>query len=46
MRLRQCTFPEEIQKRIFYIPVEPEFLTSQEQLIKEIHNYARKDQHK
>ena len=46
VRLSQCNFPDTIRERIFYIPIEPEFLTSKEQLIKNIYNYVRRDKRK
>lgn len=43
VRLCNITFPEEVACRMFYIPIEVEFLTSKEQLIKNIKDYVRKD---
>ena len=45
-RLRGCNLPDEIKEHLFYIPVEPEFLSSREQLTKTIHDYVRKNQKK
>ena len=46
VRLALCNIPDEIRQRIFYVPIEPEFLTSQDQLIKNIYNYVRQDKRK
>lgn len=46
VRLKLCHIPDEIKERIFYIPIEPEFLTPKDQLIKNIYNYVRKDKKK
>ncbi|WP_316929907.1 MULTISPECIES: tetraacyldisaccharide 4'-kinase [Sanguibacteroides] len=45
-RLVSYEFPDEIRERMFYIPIEPEFLTSKDQLIKNIHNYAKQNKRK
>ncbi|WP_353620707.1 tetraacyldisaccharide 4'-kinase [Gabonibacter chumensis] len=45
-RLISYEFPDEIRERMFYIPIEPEFLTSKDQLIKNIHNYAKQNKRK
>ena len=45
-RLVSYEFPHEIRERMFYIPIEPEFLTSKDQLIKNIHNYAKQNKRK
>lgn len=45
-RLRTYNLPDEIKEHLFYIPVEPEFLSSREQLTKTIHDYVRKNQKK
>ena len=42
-RLVSYEFPDEIRERMFYIPIEPEFLTSKDQLIKNIHNDAKQN---
>ena len=46
VRLALSNIPDEIRQRIFYVPIEPEFLTSQDQLIKNIYNYVRQDKRK
>lgn len=46
VRLAAVSFPEEIRQRIFYIPIEPDFLTPKDQLIKNIKDYVRKDKRK
>ena len=42
-RVTVASFPEEIQGCLFYIPIEPKFLNPQERLLKNIHDYVRKD---
>ena len=46
VRLTLCDIPEEIRQQIFYIPIEPEFLTPRDQLIKNIYDYVRQDTRK
>ena len=46
VRLTLCDIPEEIRRQIFYIPIEPEFLTPRDQLIKNIYDYVRQDTRK
>lgn len=46
VRLKLCNIPEEIRQQIFYIPIEPEFLTPRDQLIKNIYDYVRQDKRK
>ena len=43
MRLRDCPLPEEIRRKIFYIPVEPEFLNKEEVFTKEIKESVAKN---
>lgn len=46
VRLALCNIPDEIRQRIYYVPIEPAFLTPQDQLIKNIYNYVRQDKRK
>lgn len=46
VRLKLCNIPEDIRQQIFYIPIEPEFLTPKDQLIKNIYDYVRQDKRK
>lgn len=43
VKLAALDIPQEILERIFYIPIQPEFLSSQKTLMKNIHDYVRKD---
>lgn len=42
-RLKNCPLPEEIKKRIYYIPIQPIFLNKKEILIQELKNYVTKN---
>ncbi len=46
VRLTLCNIPEEIREQIFYIPIEPEFLTPRDHHIKNIYDYVRQDKKK
>lgn len=46
MRLKLYTLSPEIKEHLYYIPIEPVFLTSREQLTKTIHDYVRKNKRK
>lgn len=42
-RLLACSLPEELKKHIYYIPIEPEFLSKKEILINELKDYVTKN---
>lgn len=42
-RLRSCELPDEIKQHIYYIPVIPEFLKTENQFLNEITEYVRKN---
>lgn len=42
-RLAACQLPKELEKHIFYIPIEPVFLDKDECLINELYEYVRKN---
>ena len=46
MRLKLCPLPDEIKGHLYYIPIEPVFLTPRDQLTKTIHDYVRKNKRK
>ena len=46
MRLRGIELPEDVRERVRYVPIEPRFLTSREQLTKTLHDYVRKNKRK
>lgn len=46
VRLTLCNIPEDIKQQIFYIPIQPEYLTPRDQLIKNIYDYVRQDKRK
>ena len=44
VRLKACPLPEELQRVIYYIPVEPVFIDQDDLLLNEISEYVRKNQ--
>jgi len=43
MRLKSWDLPENLKKKIFYIPVEPVFLNKQDVLLNELKDYVTKN---
>lgn len=43
VRLKGCHLPEEIRKKIYYIPIEPVFMNKKEILIQDLKNYVAKN---
>ena len=45
-KIYDIEWTEDVRERVRYVPIEPRFLTSREQLTKTLHDYVRKNKRK